>query len=96
MTFVSDLEPKSLWQHFDQILTIPRGSKNEAAIRQHVIALAEKSGLKYELDRTGNLLVRKPGLAGHEEAPVTVLQSHLDMVNEKNSDVEHDFDTDPL
>ncbi|UCD25851.1 MAG: aminoacyl-histidine dipeptidase, partial [Gemmatimonadota bacterium] len=80
----------------DQILTIPRGSKNEAAIRQHVIALAEKNGLKYELDRTGNLLVRKAGLAGHEEAPVTVLQSHLDMVNEKNSDVEHDFDTDPL
>ncbi len=96
MTFVAELEPRSLWQHFDQILTIPRGSKNEARIRQHIIGLAEKNGLEYEVDGTGNVLIRKPGAAGHENAPVTILQSHLDMVNEKNSDVEHDFDKDPL
>jgi dipeptidase D len=96
MTFVAELEPRSLWQHFDQILTIPRGSKNEAKIRQQVIGLAEKNGMKYEVDGTGNVLIRKPGAAGYENAPGIILQSHLDMVNEKNSDVEHDFDKDPL
>jgi dipeptidase D len=96
MTFVAELEPESLWQHFDQILTIPRGSKNEGKIRQHVIDIAERSGLSYEIDSTGNVLVRKPGTAGRENAPITILQGHLDMVNEKNSDVEHDFDRDPI
>ncbi len=96
MTFVAELDPQSLWRHFDEILTIPRGSKNEAQIRQHVIGLAEKNDLQFEVDGTGNVLVRKPGTAGHENAAVTILQSHLDMVNEKNSDVDHDFDKDPL
>jgi dipeptidase D len=96
MTFVETLEPRSLWQHFDQILTIPRGSKNEERIRQHVLAVAERNGLSHEVDATGNVLIRKPGSTGHENTPATVLQAHLDMVNEKNSDVEHDFEKDPI
>jgi dipeptidase D len=96
MTFVETLEPQSLWRHFDQILAIPRGSKNEDRIRQHVIDIAERCGLPYQIDATGNVLVRKPATQGSEKAPTTVLQSHLDMVNEKNSDVDHDFDKDPL
>jgi di/tripeptidase len=48
MTFVATLEPQSLWKHFDQILKIPRGSKNEAKIRQHVIDIAERAGLSYD------------------------------------------------
>lgn len=96
MTFVSELEPKSLWQYFDHILTIPRGSKNEEKIRQYVISVAEKHGLDYKVDQAGNVVVRKPATAGHENAPVTILQAHLDMVNDKNADVEHDFDKDPI
>ena len=96
MTFVATLEPQSLWKHFDQILKIPRGSKNEAKIRQHVIDIAERAGLSYEVDGTGNLLVRKRGTRGREDAPITILQAHLDMVNEKNSDVQHDFETDAI
>jgi dipeptidase D len=96
MTFVETLEPQSLWRHFDQILTIPRGSGEEARMRKHVIAVAERSGLEFQTDTTGNVVVRKPGTAGRESAPVTVLQSHLDMVNEKNSDVTHDFSRDAL
>jgi dipeptidase D len=96
MTFVADLEPKSLWAHFDQILTIPRGSKNEGGIRDHVVAIAEKSGLECRVDGVGNVVVKKPATAGCENAPTTVLQSHLDMVNEKNSDVAHDFSKDPI
>ncbi|NIM49217.1 MAG: beta-Ala-His dipeptidase [Gemmatimonadales bacterium] len=96
MTFVDTLEPKAVWQHFDQILMIPRGSKEEDKIRQHVISVAERAGLAQQTDEAGNLVVRKPGTKGHEKAPVTILQSHLDMVNEKNSDVEHDFSKDPI
>jgi len=96
MTFVAELEPKALWAHFDRILTIPRGSKEEDRIREHVVAIAEKAGLACQVDGTGNVVVRKPGSPGHEKAPVTILQSHLDMVNEKNSDVDHDFSSDPI
>ncbi len=96
MTFVADLEPKALWAHFDQILTIPRGSKEEDQIRAHVVAVAERNGLEYQIDGTGNVIVRKPGTQGKEDASATLLQSHLDMVNEKNSDVEHDFSTDAI
>jgi len=96
MTFVADLEPKPLWAHFDQILTIPRGSKEEEQMRQYVIGVAERNGLEYDADGAGNVVVRKPGTKGHEHAEVTILQSHLDMVNEKNSDVDHDFSQDAI
>ncbi len=96
MTFVSELEPQALWRHFDRILTIPRGSKEEDEIRAYVIEVAERSGLEHRTDDAGNVVVRKPGSPGKEDVAVTILQSHLDMVNEKNSDVQHDFSTDPL
>ena len=96
MTFVSDLEPKVLWRYFDTILTIPRGSKKEDQMREFVVGEAKKHGLEYKTDAIGNVVVRKPGTPGHEKAPITILQAHLDMVNEKNSDVDHDFDKDPI
>ena len=96
MTFVAELEPRQVWQHFDEILKIPRGSKNEQAMREYVIGVAQKHGLSYKQDQTGNVVVAKPAVNGREGRPSVVLQSHLDMVNEKNSDVLHDFDKDPL
>jgi len=96
MTFVADLEPKTLWDHFDRILTIPRGSKEEDQIREYIVSVAERAGAEHQVDGTGNVVVRKPGTPGKEGAPATVLQSHLDMVNEKNSDVDHDFSKDPI
>ena len=96
MTFVSTLEPTALWTHFDTILTIPRGSKNEEQMRRSVIDVVRRAGLDHEIDHIGNVVVRKPGTAGHEDAPITILQSHLDMVNEKNTDHAHDFTTDPI
>jgi dipeptidase D len=96
MTFVETLQPQALWRHFDQILTIPRGSGEEEGMRRHVIAVAERNGLPFDTDATGNVVVRKPATTGRESTPVTVLQSHLDMVNEKNSDVAHDFSTDAI
>ena len=96
MTFVSDLEPQELWKHFDQILTIPRGSKNEEAMAQYVIEVATRNGLSTKRDPTGNLVVTEPSRQENSSAATTILQSHLDMVNEKNADVEHDFSRDPI
>jgi dipeptidase D len=96
MTFVSDLEPSAVWRHFDQILTIPRGSKNEAKAREYVLRVASDCGLDPEVDDAGNVLVRKPAGPGAEGADTVALQGHLDMVNEKNSDVSHDFNRDPI
>ena len=96
MTFVSTLEPTVVWSHFDAILTIPRASKDEARMRSHVVDAAARCGCSRAVDAAGNVVVRKPAAAGHESAPVTVLQSHLDMVQEKNADVAHDFATDAI
>jgi len=96
MTFVRELEPTDLWRHFDDILAIPRGSKHEEKIRQFIIDLAESEELEYQVDSTGNVVVSKPASAGKDRCPITILQSHMDMVQEKNSDVEHDFETDPI
>jgi dipeptidase D len=96
MSIVETFEPRAIWQHFDKILTVPRASKDEGKIRAYVIAKAEALGLDYEVDSAGNVVVRKPGTAGHEDAPTTILQAHLDMVQEKNSDVDFNFETDAI
>lgn len=96
MTFVAELEPTVVWQHFDTILTIPRASKDEGRMRSHVLAVADRHGLPHQIDAAGNVVVRKPATPGSEGAAVTILQSHLDMVQEKNSDVVFDFATDAI
>jgi dipeptidase D len=95
-TFVSDFEPQALWRHFDQILTIPRASKDEGQMRDYVVGIAEAAGLAHRSDAAGNVVVSVPGTAGHENAPSTILQGHMDMVQEKNSDVDFDFSTDAI
>jgi dipeptidase D len=96
MTFVSELEPRPVWRHFDKILTIPRPSKGEEAMRRHVVSVAEEHGLEVRRDEVGNVVVVKPAAAGREGVPVTVLQGHLDMVQEKNSGTRFDFASDAL
>ncbi|MDP2470460.1 MAG: aminoacyl-histidine dipeptidase [Candidatus Palauibacterales bacterium] len=96
MTFVSELQPTSVWHYFDQLLAIPRGSKKEEKARAFVTSVAERLGLDYTVDETGNVIVRKPATGGDGSGSSTILQSHLDMVQEKNSDVEFDFDRDAI
>ncbi|RMI20613.1 MAG: aminoacyl-histidine dipeptidase [Calditrichaeota bacterium] len=93
---ISGLEPQLLWEHFYEISRIPRCSGNEEAVRQYVLQVAERNGFSYELDSVKNVVVRKPATPGMEKSPVVVLQSHLDMVCEKNKDVAHDFRRDPI
>jgi dipeptidase D len=96
MSFILELEPKSLWKHFDDIRKIPRASGHEEAVGDHLVSFAEKFGLSHVRDKEGNVVIRKPGSNGHENSPGVVLQSHTDMVCEKNSDKEFDFDKDAI
>jgi dipeptidase D len=89
-------KPSLLWKHFQQILKIPRCSGNETAMGDYVISVAENSNLEWEKDKVGNVVVRKKATAGHEHAEGVILQGHLDMVCEKNSDVVHDFSKDEI
>jgi len=95
-TFVSELEPRAVWTHFDRILSIPRPSKKEQAAAAYVREVAERRGLEVRGDDYGNLVVAVPASPGKEDAPIVVLQSHLDMVCEKNSDVTFDFEKDAI
>jgi dipeptidase D len=96
MPALANLQPESLWKHFDRLAAIPRASTKEAAARDYVRGVATKLGLKPQQDQVGNLLVRKPALPGREKAPMTLLQGHLDMVCEKNEATVHNFDSDPI
>ncbi|MGB9906941.1 MAG: aminoacyl-histidine dipeptidase [Candidatus Saccharicenans sp.] len=95
-TDLTSLQPKKLWKHFSQILTIPHGSGNEKALASHILNLAQSWGLEARQDKVGNVVVRKPASPGKEHSVGVVLQAHLDMVCEKNSDVSHDFLKDPI
>ena len=93
---VAGLEPAALWVNFEALSRIPRPSKQEEQVLAWLKAFADARGLKWQQDETGNLIVRRPGSGDGESAPTVVIQSHVDMVCEKNSDVEHDFSRDPI
>ncbi|MCD8029998.1 MAG: aminoacyl-histidine dipeptidase [Bacteroides sp.] len=96
MTRSTDLKPESVFRYFEEICQVPRPSKKEEKIIAYLKAFGEKHGLETQVDEAGNVLIRKPATPGKENLQTVVLQSHVDMVCEKNNDVEHDFLTDPI
>ncbi len=96
MSNILDYEPKLLWKYFNEMTKIPRESKKEEKISQWAVDVAKKHNLNYKQDSVGNVVIEVPATPGMENLPTVVLQGHLDMVCEKNSDVDHDFDKDPL
>ena len=96
MSEITSLEPRLVWEQFDAITRIPRPSKKEEKIRAYLIEWAKNHALTYQCDEIGNIVIRKPATSGLENRPTVILQSHMDMVCEKNSDVEFDFDNDPI
>ncbi|UCC41321.1 MAG: aminoacyl-histidine dipeptidase [Candidatus Aminicenantes bacterium] len=95
-SILKGLSPSLLWKHFEQILEIPHCSGNEEAFGDYIISVAERLNLAWNRDKVGNVVVEKKGSPGHDNAEGVILQGHLDMVGEKNSDVAHDFDKDPI
>lgn len=93
---IKDLEPKLIWNYFYDVTQIPRPSKKEEKIIAYLLDFAKKHNLDAKKDSVGNVLITKPATSGKENVPTIVLQSHVDMVAEKNSDVTHDFEKDPI
>jgi len=93
---IEGLEPRRLWEYFAEISAIPRCSKHESGAARYVSGVAEKPGLEVFKDPKGNVIVRKKSGPGREKTPMIALQSHLDMVCEKNKDTAHDFGKDPI
>ncbi len=90
------LKPSRLWHYFGEILLIPRPSKKEEKIAAYLLEFGEKHGLETLRDEIGNVIIRKPATPGKEKLKSVVMQSHIDMVCEKNSDKVFDFDNDPI
>lgn len=93
---IKKLEPQSLWSHFFSLTQIPRPSKKEAAVIDYVRKFGENLGLETLVDAVGNVIIKKPATPGMENRKTVCLQGHLDMVPQKNSTVEHDFEKDPI
>jgi len=96
MESLKGLKPELVWSIFEQICQVPRPSKKEEKIAAFLMNFAVKHNLKAKQDEVGNVLISGPATPGKENVPTIVLQAHMDMVCEKNSDVQHDFDKDPI
>lgn len=90
------LKPTEVFSFFDAICQIPRPSKKEEKMIAFLKEFGNKYNLETKVDNAGNVLIKKPATAGMESCKTVVLQSHIDMVCEKNKDVEHDFSIDPI
>jgi dipeptidase D len=96
MSEIKNLQPRAVWENFYDITQIPRPSKKEQKIIQHMKKFGESLGLKTIVDEVGNVIIKKPASPGMENRKGIILQGHLDMVPQKNSDVNHDFEKDPI
>ena len=93
---LKDLNPSLVFKYFEQISQIPRGSGNEKEISEFLVNFAKELNLEVIQDEHLNVIIRKPATAGYENCPGVILQGHMDMVCEKNKDIDHDFEKDPI
>ena len=90
---VRDLEPKVVWNHFEDLNLVPRPSKKEERVIAFAKAFGENLNLETYVDPAGNVIIKKPASKGMENRKTVILQSHLDMVHQKNADTDFDFNT---
>jgi dipeptidase D len=95
-TKIESLAPAPVWKNFKSLTQIPRPSKHEGRIIEFVRKFGENLGLKTTVDQVGNVVISKPAVKGMENRKGVILQSHLDMVPQKNNDKKHDFEKDPI
>jgi len=91
-----NLEPKNLWKNFSEMCAIPHPSKFETKIIEFACSFGNQLKLETKVDSIGNVIICKPATPGYENRKTVVLQAHLDMVPQKNSDTNFDFTTDPI
>ncbi|WP_127844681.1 aminoacyl-histidine dipeptidase [Psychroflexus aestuariivivens] len=92
-TDIKNLEPQVIWSNFAKLNAVPRASKKEDEVIQFMMDFGQNLGLETLKDKAGNVIIKKPATQGMENRKTTVLQSHLDMVHQKNNDTEFDFET---
>lgn len=93
---LGNLAPEKVWYYFEEITKYPRPSKKEEKIAAYIKGWAKDKGFEIQEDKIGNFVVRKPATPGMEDRKSICIQGHIDMVCEKNADVEFDFDNDPI
>ncbi|MCC8154265.1 MAG: aminoacyl-histidine dipeptidase [Tannerellaceae bacterium] len=93
---ITDLKPEIVWKFFHEVTQVPRPSKKEGKIIAYLEEFAQKYNIAIKKDAAGNILMSKPATPGYEDRPTVILQSHMDMVCEKNNDTVHDFDNDAI
>lgn len=93
---ITDLEPKLVWQCFDEITKVPRPTHHLDKMKEFLVDWANRHNIHVKTDEVGNVMMSKPATPGHENAPTIILQGHQDMVAEKRGDKEHDFFNDPI
>lgn len=93
---ITDLQPKLIWECFDEITKVPRPTFHLEKMREFLVGWADRHGIPCQTDAVGNVMMSKPATPGHENAPRIILQGHQDMVAEKRGDKVHDFLTDPI
>ncbi len=96
MSKLKELNPQPLFNYFEGVCQVPRPSKKEDKIRKYLLGFAKENNLKSKTDEAGNVLISKSASPGKENVPTVILQTHMDMVCEKNSDKVFDFDNDPI
>lgn len=96
MTAIKKLKPERVWEIFYELTRIPRPSKKEQKAMDFARKFGEDLGLETIVDKVGNVIIRKPATPGNENKMGIILQAHLDMVPQKNSDKQHDFENDPI
>ncbi|TXC78846.1 aminoacyl-histidine dipeptidase [Luteibaculum oceani] len=89
---VRNLQPKALWNHFADLNAVPRPSKKEERVIQFMVDFGTQLGLETKKDAIGNIIIKKPATKGMEDRKTVILQSHVDMVHQKNNDTQFDFD----
>lgn len=95
-TNISDLQPKALWENFAKICSIPHPSGKEQKLAKFIKEFGEELGLETTMDENYNVIIRKPATAGMENRKYVTIQGHIDMVPQKNNNVSHDFEKDPI
>lgn len=93
---LTNTEPIDVFHYFEDLTFIPRESGNEKEVSDYLVNFAKEHGLEYKQDKWYNVLIRKEATPGYEDHPGVIVQAHMDMVCEKNGDVEHDFAKDPI
>ena len=93
---IKELKPELIWGIFSEITQVPRPSKKEGKMREFLLDFAKKHNIEAKTDAIGNVAMRVPATPGKENAPVVVLQGHMDMVPNQTKPETHNFETDPI